>query len=294
MDDIDIFKSWFKENNTQDIEVFVPDMAGIARGKVIPTQKFCKTEIKMAESVFGQTISGNYIEDESNPEDRDMILKPDVSTLHPVPWLKEPTASVICDCLTKDNKPVETSPRRILRNILKLYTEKGWKPIVAPEVEFYLIRPHSDFNAEVAPPKGRLGRTDTTKQPLSIDAMNDFDPFINDVYAFCEKQDIHIDTLSQEMGPSQFEINFYTTILFPLPIKFFFLNALSEKLLFCMSCTSLVLLDQYQRKLEAPYIFTKAYLITKGKIFFHNQMVHQVNFLCIILVACKNIYPKHC
>ena len=46
MDDIDIFKSWFKENNTQDIEVFVPDMAGIARGKVIPTQKFCKTEIK--------------------------------------------------------------------------------------------------------------------------------------------------------------------------------------------------------------------------------------------------------
>ena len=208
MDDIDIFKSWFKENNTQDIEVFVPDMAGIARGKVIPTQKFCKAEIKMAESVFGQTISGNYIEDENNPEDRDMILKPDVSTLHPVPWLKEPTASVICDCLTKDNKPVETSPRRILRNILKLYTEKGWKPIVAPEVEFYLIRPHSDFNAEVAPPKGRLGRTDTTKQPLSIDAMNDFDPFINDVYAFCEKQDIHIDTLSQEMGPSQFEINF--------------------------------------------------------------------------------------
>ena len=42
MDDIDIFKSWFKENNTQDVEVFVPDMAGIARGKVIPIQKFCK------------------------------------------------------------------------------------------------------------------------------------------------------------------------------------------------------------------------------------------------------------
>ena len=75
MGDIDIFKSWFKENNTQDVEVFVPDMAGIARGKVIPTQKFCKAEIKMAESVFGQTISGNYIEDESNPEDRDMTLK---------------------------------------------------------------------------------------------------------------------------------------------------------------------------------------------------------------------------
>jgi glutamine synthetase len=38
--------------------------------------------------------------------------------------------------------------------------------------------------------------------------MNDFDPFINDVYAYCEAQDIKIDTMSQEMGPAQFEINF--------------------------------------------------------------------------------------
>jgi glutamine synthetase len=38
--------------------------------------------------------------------------------------------------------------------------------------------------------------------------MNDFEPFINDVYKYCEAQGIHIDTLSQEMGPAQFEINF--------------------------------------------------------------------------------------
>jgi len=42
----------------------------------------------------------------------------------------------------------------------------------------------------------------------SIDTMNDFDPFINDVYAYCETQGIRIDTLSQELGPAQFEINF--------------------------------------------------------------------------------------
>ena len=38
--------------------------------------------------------------------------------------------------------------------------------------------------------------------------MNDFEPFINDLYVACEAQDIRIDTLSQEMGPAQFEINF--------------------------------------------------------------------------------------
>jgi glutamine synthetase len=66
----------------------------------------------------------------------------------------------------------------------------------------------ADPGADVEPPEGRLGRTETAKQPYSVDAMNEFDPFINDVFAFCEAQDIRIDTLSQEMGPAQFEINF--------------------------------------------------------------------------------------
>jgi len=96
----------------------------------------------------------------------------------------------------------------VLRNVLDQYKKKGWRPVVAPEVEFYLINAHSDANQEVEPPEGRLGRTETSKQPFSIDTMNDFDPFINAVYAYCEAQDIQIDTLSQEMGPAQFELNF--------------------------------------------------------------------------------------
>jgi glutamine synthetase len=53
-----------------------------------------------------------------------------------------------------------------------------------------------------------LGWTEGARQPYSIDTMNDFDPFINDLYEYCEVQGIRIDTLSQEMGPAQFEINF--------------------------------------------------------------------------------------
>jgi glutamine synthetase len=81
-------------------------------------------------------------------------------------------------------------------------------PVVAPEVEFYLLNAHSDPNAEAEPPQGRLGRTEGARQPYSIDTMNDFEPFINDLYKYCEDQGIRIDTLSQEMGPAQFEINF--------------------------------------------------------------------------------------
>jgi len=204
----DNIQAWLKEHEIDDVEAFVPDMAGAARGKLIPAAKFGTGELKLPEGIFAQTISGNYVDDKNNVEDRDMLLVPDPSTLRPVPWLKEPTASIFLDCFHKDGTPVETSPRRVLRNVLDLYKEKGWRPVVAPEVEFYLINAHADANQEVQPPEGRLGRTETSKQPFSIDTMNDFDPFINEVYAYCEAQDIQIDTLSQEMGPAQFELNF--------------------------------------------------------------------------------------
>jgi glutamine synthetase len=96
----------------------------------------------------------------------------------------------------------------VLRAVLAKYEARGWIPVVAPEVEFYLISAHTDPHAEAEPPEGRLGWTEGARQPYSVDAMNDFDPFINDLYSYCEQQRIRIDTLSQEMGPAQFEINF--------------------------------------------------------------------------------------
>jgi glutamine synthetase len=204
----DPIQSWLKANATEDVEAFVPDMAGAARGKVLPAGKFGTGELKLPEGIFAQTVSGDYAVNKENIEDRDMLLIPDPETIRPVPWATDPTASIFVDCNHRDGSPVATSPRQVLKSVLQLYTEKGWSPVVAPEVEFYLINPHSDANEEVQPPEGRLGWTETSKQPYSIDTMNDFDPFINDVYAYCEVQNINIDTLSQEMGPAQFELNF--------------------------------------------------------------------------------------
>ncbi len=204
----DVFQSWLKKHEIDDVEVFVPDMAGSARGKVLPADKLGKGSMKIPEAIFGQTISGSYTSNKYNVEDRDMNLVPDPTTLRPVPWATDPAASVFVDCYHNDGSPVEASPRGVLRSVLGKFEARGWIPVVAPEVEFYLLSPHSDPNDEAEAPEGRLGWTEGARQPYSIDAMNDFDPFINQLYAYCEAQDIRIDTLSQEMGPAQFEINF--------------------------------------------------------------------------------------
>ncbi len=203
-----VFEAWFRKHNTDDVEAIVPDMAGAARGKVVPAEKFADGRMKMPEGVFAQTVSGEYIEDPDNVEDRDMWMVADPHTLRPVPWSADPAAAVFMDCYHRDRSPVAKSPRSVLRNVLSKYEARGWVPIVAPEVEFYLLSPHSDPNEEAEPPEGRLGWTEGAKQPYSIDTMNDFDPFINQVYEYCEVQGIKIDTISQEMGPAQFELNF--------------------------------------------------------------------------------------
>lgn len=204
----EVFQPWLKKRGIEDVEAFVPDMAGSARGKVIPAAKFGSGEMKMPESIFSQTVSGGHIDDPNNVEDRDMLLVPDATTLRPVPWATDPAASVFLDCYRRDMTRVPTSPRGVLRSVLAKFESSGWIPVIAPEVEFYLLSPHSDPVKEAEPPEGRLGWTEGARQPYSIDTMNDFDPFINDVYSYCEDQGIRIDTLSQEAGPAQFEINF--------------------------------------------------------------------------------------
>ena len=79
--------------------------------------------------------------------------------------------------------------------------------MIAPELEFYLVEPNIDADYPLKPPVGRSGRPEPGRQSYSIAAVNEFDPLFDDVYAFCEAQDIEIDTLIHEDGPAQMEIN---------------------------------------------------------------------------------------
>ncbi|HUG73830.1 MAG TPA: glutamine synthetase family protein [Steroidobacteraceae bacterium] len=202
---------FFRERGISEVEAIVPDMAGIARGKIMPAKKFAADEgMKLPESIFLQTVTGDYPADSSaamSPAEIDIVLKPDTRTVRVVPWAAEPTAQVIHDCFYSDGRSVTMAPRQVLRNILDLYAARGWDPVIAPELEFYLIEPNIDADYPLKPPIGRSGRAEPGRQSYSIAAVNEFDPLFDDIYAFCEAQDIEIDTLIHEDGPAQMEIN---------------------------------------------------------------------------------------
>ncbi|MDH4312206.1 MAG: glutamine synthetase, partial [Gammaproteobacteria bacterium] len=181
-------QQFFKEHGISEVEAVVPDMAGIARGKVMPAMKFAEDEgMRMPESIFLQTVTGDYPDDDRaiSPSEIDIVLKADPNTTRVVPWAAEPTAQVIHDSFYSDGRPVTMAPRYVLRHILDLYAQKGWKPIVAPELEFYLVEPNIDADYPLKPPVGRSGRPEIGRQSYSIAAVNEFDPLFDDIYAFC-------------------------------------------------------------------------------------------------------------
>ncbi|MCM2312471.1 MAG: hypothetical protein NDI84_13810, partial [Steroidobacteraceae bacterium] len=203
-------RQFFKEHGISEVEAVVPDMAGIARGKVMPAVKFAEEEgMRMPESIFLQTVTGDYPEDDRaiSPSEIDIVLRADPATTRVVPWAPEPTAQVIHDAFYHDGRPVTMAPRYVLRRVLELYAAQGWQPIVAPELEFYLVEPNIDADYPLKPPIGRSGRPEIGRQSYSIAAVNEFDPLFDDIYAFCEAQEIEIDTLIHEDGAAQMEIN---------------------------------------------------------------------------------------
>lgn len=202
---------WLKANSITEIECVVPDMTGNARGKFIPADKFIKEDSRLPQSILVTTVTGDYTEEESDLiglTDSDMMLQPDPNTIRIVPWADEPTGQIIHDCHLREGGLHPLATRNVLRNILNLYEAEGWQPIVAPEVEFYLVQKNPDPDLELKPPIGRSGRREAGRQSYSIDAVNEFENVIEDMYNHCEAQKLDVDTLIHESGLAQMEINF--------------------------------------------------------------------------------------
>ncbi|OLP58141.1 glutamine synthetase [Xaviernesmea oryzae] len=203
---------WLKIRGVEDIECITPDIAGVPRGKMMPTSKFTSnTSLALPSALYRHTISGEYPEETGDfrydSRDSDIKLVPDLSTLSIVPWESDPTAQVICDIAGSKGEDVPYTPRNVLKNVLALYRQRGWKPVVAPEIEFYLVAQNDDPDYPLRPPKGRSGRSINGGQAYSIAGVNEFDELIDDIYHFSEKQGLEIDTLIHEEGPAQLEIN---------------------------------------------------------------------------------------
>lgn len=193
-----------------EVECIVADMPGISRGKAMPASKFASSgTMYLPDSIFYQTITGGWaaFDGEERFTDPDMVLTPDFTTATAAPWAADPTIQIIHNVSDQQGQPVPFAPRNVLKHVVDLYAELGLKPVVAPELEFYLVAPNTDPALPVQPPIGRSGRRVAASQGYSMSAIDEYGAIIDDIYDFAEAQGFEIDTIIHEGGAGQIEIN---------------------------------------------------------------------------------------
>ena len=203
-------RAYLEGRKLDEVECIIADLPGIARGKAVPASKFARQDyFHLPDSVFYQTITGGWGEaaGEDGFIEKDMILRPDMSTATAAPWTGDWTLQVIHDAFDRHGDPVPFAPRNVLRRVVDLYHAKGLKPVIAPEMEFFLIARNLDPARDIEPMTGRSGRPAAARQAYSMTAVDEFGPVIDDIYDFAEAQGFEIDGITQEGGAGQLEIN---------------------------------------------------------------------------------------
>lgn len=204
------FDAYRAGRHIEEVECVVPDLSGMSRGKAMPSYKFSPDNaLFLPISIFYQTITGEDVDMDIPNQwaESDMVLRPDMATATAVPWVKEATMQVINDLESRQGETIEIAPRNVLKRILETYRSRGWRPVVAPELEFYLIAPNIDPNELIRPPTGRSGRQRTGRQSYSMTAVDEYGPVIDTIYDFAKDMGLSIDTVTQEDGAGQVEIN---------------------------------------------------------------------------------------
>lgn len=205
---------WLRARRIDEVECIIPDMNGMMRGKIVPREDFIRalssSGLRLPEHVLIQAVTGDTVPHTAVAAeiDQDIRTVPDVGTIRIVPWYQDPTAQVICDCVFNDGTAVDYAPRSVLRTVIDAYAERGLKPIIAPELEFYLVARSTDHDLPLTAPMGSSGRPESGRQAYGIEAANEFDPVVEDIYAFAAASRIEIGTMAHEAGPAQLEMNF--------------------------------------------------------------------------------------
>ena len=191
------------------LRVMVADLNGQARGKRIARHyaaKALETGIRCPYSTLNLDIWGKDIEDSPlvfQSGDADGVLKPTGRDPMPAPWVKTPTALLPMWMFHDDGTPFAGDPRQALAHVMARYAAAGLTPVVATELEFYLIDDSGpDWHV---PPSPQSGKQQAETDILGLRPLDAFDGFLTTLYDGCAAMDIPANTAISEGGPGQFE-----------------------------------------------------------------------------------------
>ena len=198
----------------EQVDLLLPDMNGLLRGKRVTRdtlEKVYRDGVCLPMSLIATDITGNTVEETGlgyDIGDEDRLCRPVPGSLRPVPWHDRPSAQLLLQMEDGRGGLFQANPREVLRRVLDGFRELGLTPVVAVELEFYLLDAALDDKGRPQVARNpATGERNHSTQVYYIQDLDDYRGFADEVSAACQAQGIPADTAVAEYAPGQFEIN---------------------------------------------------------------------------------------
>lgn len=181
---------------TKHVDIYLNDTHGLFRGKRISVDNLFSISqgCYFPQSVYSMIRNGKIIaSDTLINEYPDNLCLPVAGTLRPGAHDPQHNAQLLLTMLDENNRPCALEPAVILQNVLRQFHYHGLYPIVAPELEFYLIDP--------AAPKTRPQGSFHQAVPSTYSA------FIEELESLAAMQRLPLAGVVSETEDGQFELN---------------------------------------------------------------------------------------
>lgn len=196
-------------------EILLVDMNGRLRGKRLPPdaeKKIWSGAVRLPASTQSLDIWGDDNDDLTQISltlgDPDGKVLPDRRSHVAMPWAPEGSHQVLATMHTLADEVHFCDPRGMLASVLKRYDALGLTPVVATELEFYLMDGKSRESGIPMPPSALTCMGDKNGfQLYEMDAVDNMSDYLQTVRAYCDAMGLPADATTAEFGAGQFEVN---------------------------------------------------------------------------------------
>jgi glutamine synthetase len=194
----------------QAVQIMITDPSGVLRGKSVRREELPKlfdSGRPVAGSILGLDITGADVDATGlvwDTGDADMTARPVAGSLCVTPWLAAPTGQLMLTMFDGQGAPAAADPRHALVRAVARFAAMGLTPVVACEIEFYLLR--QETGGALVPAGGGRDSERHKIDAYSLTRLDDLAPVFDDVYGAAVAQGLPAETLMSEYSPGQFEI----------------------------------------------------------------------------------------
>jgi len=189
-------------------EVFFTGLSGVPRGKRLRRHELMAVYDYgrfLPGSITVVDITGRDVEETGlvwEDGDADRRARPVPGGIVPAPWLGDNVGQVMTSLHELDGVVSDLDPRAVLQRVIDRFTADGMTPVVACELEFYLLDARRARDGSLRLPRG----VSMSTQVYGLAEIEEAAPFLKALWATADAQAVPLEGVISECAPGQLEL----------------------------------------------------------------------------------------